>query len=164
MGAPSQQEPDLAVGVEGRERATGDVDAPGGPAFWIGLAVGGAVMAYAVWGAASAFSGDERRALVTWLLGGAVAHDAVLAPIVTVVGLLLAWLLPRTIKGPVLAALAISAIVVLFSWPALRGYGRREGNLSALPHDYGRNVVIVVALVWVVAALVVVVRSIRARR
>lgn len=137
---------------------------PPGAVFWVGLAVGGSVMLYAVWGAVQAFSTSEQAGLARWLLGSALAHDLVLAPIVTVVGLVLARLLPRTARGPVLGAAAISGIVVLVSWPALRGYGLRAANPSILPHDYGRHVAIVLALTWSVAVALVAVRLVRERR
>jgi hypothetical protein len=37
----------------------------------------------------------------------------------------------------------------------VRRLGARESNDSALPLDYGRNLVVVLAVVWVGAALVV---------
>jgi asparagine N-glycosylation enzyme membrane subunit Stt3 len=135
-----------------------------GPTFWIGLALGGSLMTFAVWGAASAFSVDEQIGLARWLAGSAVVHDAVLAPIVTLVGIGLALVLPRAVRGPALAALVISGVVVLFTWPALRGYGRREANPTILPHDYSRNVGVVLALVWGTAAAVAVGRAVRDRR
>jgi len=147
-----------------RAIASDDPADPLGRPFWIGLAVGGALMGYAIAGAAAAFTPDERLGLLRWLVGAAIAHDALLAPAVTIVGLLLAWVLPSRVRGPVLGALAISAVVVLFSWPALRGYGRRDANPTILPHDAGRNVMIVVALVWLGAAIVVAGRLVRERR
>ena len=135
-----------------------------GATFWVGLVIGGSIMAYAVWGAVQAFSVDEQVGLARWLAGSAVLHDAVLAPIVTVGGLLLAWILPRPARGPILGAAAMSGIVVLFSWPALRGYGRRAANPSLLPHDYGRNVAVVLGAIWAVAVALVVVRVVREKR
>ena len=135
-----------------------------GATFWVGLVIGGSIMAYAVWGAVQAFSAAEQRGLAQWLVSGAILHDAVLAPIVTVIGLSLAWVVPRPARGPVLGAAAISGMVLLFSWPALRGYGRRPSNPSILPHDYGRNVAVVIGAVWAVAVVLVVVRVVRERR
>jgi len=144
-------------------RAESAVPRPG-PWSWIGLALGGAIMAYAVWGAVQAFSTTEQLGLARWLVGSAIAHDFVLAPVVTVIGLVLARFLPVSVRGPVLGATAISGIVLLVSWPALRGYGLRAGNPSILPHDYPRNAAIVLGLVWAVALVVVAVRLIRVRR
>jgi len=133
-------------------------EATGGAVFWVGLVVGGAVMAYAVWGMVDQYDAANPPALARWLIGGALLHDLLLAPIVTVVGLVLARLLPRRARGTVLAATALSVLVIVFSIPMVRGFGARPGNPSALPLDYGRNVALVVGAVWVVAAVVVALR------
>ena len=78
-----------------------------------------------------------------WIVGTAVAHDAIVAPVVTLVGLALAALLPRWARGPVATAVAASGVVVVFSYPLLRHFGRRADNPSILPLDYPRNVAIV---------------------
>ena len=89
-------------------------------------------------------------------------HDALLAPLVTVVGLALAWLLPAWLRGPVAAALALSGLVLLFSYPLLRAFGRRPSNPTILPHDYTHNVLFVLAAIWSVALAVVLVRHLSA--
>lgn len=140
-GDPSDEGPDAGAVDPG----------PGGPWFWSGLAIGWAVMAYGVWGIFDQSDLTQPPALARWVLGSAIAHDALLAPPVAVVGVALAFVVPRWLRGPVRAALAVSGIVVLFSYPALRGFGRREGNPSILPLDYTRNVALVLAAIWVVA-------------
>jgi len=155
---------DAPGGFVTSDPAAGLDDPTYGATFWIGLVLGGSVMAYAVWGAIQAFSSEQQVQLMTWLLGSALAHDVILAPTVTIVGLLLAWVLPRSIRGPVLGALAMSGIVLLFSWSSLRGFGRRDVNPSILPHDYATNVAIVIGCVWAAALAVIVLRIARARR
>lgn len=164
MSDTAAADPAAVTGTGAPDASTGLEEPDGGPAFWVGLVLGWSVMAYAVWGAIQSFPADQQVELATWLLGSALAHDAVLAPVVTVAGLLLARVLPRSVRGPVLGALALSGIVVLFSWSALRGFGRRDANPSILPHDYTTNVTVVIAIVWAVALAVVVVRLARGRR
>lgn len=136
-----------------------------GPLFWTGLLVGWAVMGFGAVGISnSVWLKDRPAKLATWVLGGLVVHDALIASLVTGAGLFLAWVLPRWLRGPVAGAAALSGLVVLFSYPLLRGFGRRESNTSILPLDYGRNVAIVLALIWLTAGTVVAVRLVRRGR
>ena len=120
-----------------------------GAGFWIGLAAGWAVMAYGVVG----FASHVGRPLDTarWLVATALAHDTLVAPLAVLVGLAVAALVPRRGRGPVMAGLVGTAVVLGFSYPLLRGFGRRPDNPSILPLDYARNVAIVVGLVWITA-------------
>lgn len=136
---------------------------PLGPVFWIGLALGGAVMAYGLRGALTELGPGNPFRLAVWVVGLDLAHDLVVAPVVVVLGLLLAAVLPPVWRGPVRTAAALSGVIVLFSVPLLTGWGRRAGNSSTLPLDYSRNVVVIVGLVWLTAFAVVTVRSARAR-
>jgi len=131
--------------------------------FWLGLAIGWAVIAYAVWGIFDQSGGTNPPQLARWVFGSLVVHDALIAPIATVGGLVLAWFLPSLVRGPILGALALSLIVWVFSIPLVRAYGRHAGNSSTLPSDYGRNVWIVIAAIWVSALAVIVIRWSRSR-
>lgn len=135
-----------------------------GVSFWIGLVIGWAIIGFGLRGVFGDPLGTVPPELARWTFGLAVAHDAILAPLVTIIGLALAWILPRRLRGPVLAALAASGIVMLFSWPLLRGYGKRDNNSSKLPHDYVVNVGIVLAVIWGVALVTILVRWRRAAR
>jgi hypothetical protein len=128
------------------------------PVFWVGLVVGWAVMGYGVWGFLSNHRSTVPARTVWWIAGTAVAHDAIVAPLVTLVGLLLANLLPRWARGPVAAAVAASGVVVVFSYPLLRHFGRRADNPSILPLDYPRNVALVLTVIWVAAAVGLLIR------
>jgi hypothetical protein len=122
-----------------------------GAGFWIGLVVGWSVMAYGVWG----FIGHVGRPVDTarWIVGTLLVHDALVAPAAAGVGLVVAAVVPQRGRGPIAAGLAATGVVLAFSYPLLRGFGRRADNPSILPLDYTRNVVLVVTGVWVVAAL-----------
>ncbi|MGZ4784175.1 MAG: hypothetical protein ACXV5S_00760 [Acidimicrobiales bacterium] len=131
---------------------------PSPAGFWIGLVIGGAVMAYGVRGALEGLGAGNPTKLAFWVVGLDLAHDLVLAPLVVVVGLVLGRLVPTLLRGPVRIAAALSGLVVLFSWPLIRAFGRRPGNSSTLPLDYAHSVLVVLAGIWLVAAAVVAVR------
>jgi len=151
--------------VTSPERTTeGAEPGPGGWLFWIGLALGWAVMAYAVRGALMDSGGTNPDQLVRWVIGGALVHDLVVAPLVTGVALLLAWRAPSWWGKPLGVAAAFSAIVVLFSWPVLRGYGRHPGNSSTLPRNYTAGVAWVIGGVWVVTLVLIGFRALRRGR
>lgn len=139
-------------------------DGPGGRWFWLGLAAGWSVMAWAAWGILADHDATNPSGLARWALGGALLHDLVLAPVVLLVGAILARRLPASVRGPISGALALSGIVVLFAYPLVRGFGRHEQNSSTLPLDYTTNVVVVVGLVWLATLAVIVVRIARRRR
>lgn len=119
--------------------------------FWIGLVVGGGIMAYGVVGLFDASPATQPSNLAAFLFGAGIVHDAVLAPVVVLVGWAVARVVPAWARPPVWFALAASGLLTLFSWPLVRGWGRREANPSLLPLDYGRNLVVALLVVWVVA-------------
>ncbi len=129
------------------------------PAFVVGWAV-------IVWGATRAL--DDARdahpfALLVHVVTFDLFHDLIIAPAVVLFGWLIGRIVPEVARGPVRAAAAFTAIVVVFAYPLIRRWGQRPTNSSTLPLPYGRNVLIVVAATWAVAAVVVVLR-IRAGR
>lgn len=148
--------------VQPHRREVADGGEGGGVLAWVGLVVGWAVVGFATWGMLGDADLTNPRRLVWWILGLAVAHDLVVAPLVLVAGIVLARA-PAWWGRPVGAAAAISAVVVLFSYPLLRRFGERAANPTALPHDYRWNVLVGCAAVWVVTAGLVVVRRVRRR-
>ena len=129
------------------------------PGFLIGWAL-------IVWGAMRALE-DSRDAhpfaLVVHIVTFDLFHDLVIAPVVVLFGWLLGKVVPKVARGPVRAAVAFSVIVVVFAYPLLRRWGQRPTNSSTLPLPYARNIVIVVAATWVVAAAVIIWRMVRDR-
>ena len=128
-----------------------------GPLFWGSAAAGWALILWGVRGALHHHVDTRPGQLVRFLLGGALAHDLVLSPVVLVTGVLLARAVRGRWRAPIQAALFISGTLVLFTYPELRGYGHALGNPTSLPHNYAANlaaVVAAVAIVTIVAALV----------
>jgi hypothetical protein len=138
-------------------------ESAGGLLFWAGLVLGWAVMSYAVVGLRAHADDTNPAQLARWVLGAAVVHDALVAPVVTITALVLVTQAPRWWGRPVGFAAAVSTILVLFSIPLVRGYGRRVNNPSALPHDYTANLVWTLVSIWTATAAVIVSRAIRRR-
>ena len=135
-----------------------------GVAFWIGLAVGALVMAYGLKGLLGAASTTQPRNLFTFFIGAGVVHDALFAPLVVVVGWLTARFVPKVARVPVWIALSYSVVLIAFAWPLVRRYGARSTIPSALPLDYGRNLVVSLVVIWVVAIAAAAVLVVRDRR
>ena len=129
-----------------------------GPLFWISAAAGWAVIGFGVRGIFQ-HSLDTRPAnLARFVVGGALVHDLIVAPLVIVAGVLLARAVPGRARAVVQAALVVSAVVALFSYPLVRAYGLAANNPTSLPHNYAANVLVVLGVVWAAAAAAVVVR------
>jgi hypothetical protein len=102
-----------------------------------------------------------------WLLGLAVLHDVLLAPATYAVAALVGRVLPQRSVTPVRVGLAGTALALVVTWPLVRGYGRRASNPTALPLDYGRNLIAGLVVGWVAITLWIIARSLldhRARR
>ena len=84
-----------------------------------------------------------------WLAGGVVAHDAVIAPLVIVVGALGVPLLPSAFRAPVVVGLVVLMTVTLMAVPVIGRFGAKADDHGLLNRPY-------VALWLVFAALVVV--------
>ncbi|TFC48275.1 hypothetical protein E3T26_07040 [Cryobacterium sp. TMT1-21] len=88
-----------------------------------------------------------------WIGAAIVLHDAVLAPVVFFLGLLLRRAGHRatgTILVLVQGAIVVGSIMTLIVVPAIVAQGLSPNNPSILPLDYGRNL----ALFWAALALV----------
>jgi hypothetical protein len=83
------------------------------------------------------------------------------APIAHRVGLGVSSRWRPAVAGPIRAALAVSAILLVFALPLVAGLGRRPTNSSALPLPYVRSLLLLLGGVWLVAAGVIVVRRYR---
>jgi hypothetical protein len=124
--------------------------------FWTGVVVGWAVMAVGVIGLMGNDSGVPPVGVTRWMVGSALVHDLVVAPIVVGVGMVVArWVRPPY-RAIVQGALLVSAMVTLVAWPFVRGYGRLANNPSILPNNYAAGLASVLAVVWGAAALALV--------
>lgn len=136
-----------------------------GRLFWPLAAVGWVVIAAGVAGALRNGARTDPPALARWLVGSAVVHDALIAPLVFGAGLLLARFVPARIRPFVQAGLLITGMLALATFPFVGGFGRRPDNPSALPGNYALGLLRVTAVVWLVLALLAARRlAVRRRR
>lgn len=94
----------------------------------------------------------------------AVLADVVVMPVALLFGAVTARLLPPWLRLPVQGALYCSAAISVVALALVLGYGRDPALPSALPRDYGRNLVIVLGVVWLAAAVIAVFRRWRFTR
>ena len=83
-----------------------------------------------------------------WLVGGPIVHDALVAPIVAVVGLLLSRVVPNSWRTPVIAGTVVSAVLVLLAVPLLWRRFPAATNPGLHDRDYGLALLISLAVVW----------------
>jgi hypothetical protein len=114
-------------------------------------ALGLALMAV---GATLLLTGGQLKDVALWLAGAIVLHDGIIAPLVLGVGLLLAAVPAR---GTVRGALVVAGCLTMIALPPLLRPGAPT-NPSALPLDYLRNWLLVLAAVAVVTGVVLAVR------
>lgn len=100
--------------------------------------------------------GENLRATGTWLIGGVVLHDAVLAPATILLAYLAARALGRAIPVPVVVGTVVLASATLIAVPVLGREQARPDNPTLLDRDYllGWSVLAGLTLLIVVAALV----------
>ena len=132
--------------------------------FWPALVAGWALIAVGLAGMVSQRDRTKPLQLGRYVIGFLLVHDFVVAPLVLLGGWVVSRFVPPVARGPLRGALALSALVLVFSWPLLQRFGERPTNDSALPLDYGHTVPVVLAVVWVVAAAVLGVRIVSGRR
>jgi hypothetical protein len=129
--------------------------------FWAGVVAGWAAIAFGVVSAITHRGATRPVTLAAWVVGLALVHDLLFAPLVLGAAWLLHRAVPRIARGIAMGALVISGLVVLYSIPFVARWGAQADNPSLLPHDVGTGVLEVLALVWLVAAAMLVVRLFR---
>nr|WP_239071629.1 hypothetical protein [Amycolatopsis sp. SID8362] len=100
-------------------------------------------------------------ATATWIVGGPIINDGVIAPLTAVLGVVLARLVPHPWKTPVVAGTVITGVLAIVAFPLLwRPYGT-----APMPGLHDGNpalgLALTVAAVWlavIVVALVIHVR------
>lgn len=144
--------------------STAEEATPSGIAWRVGLAVGGAIFAFGLYGLLHNAAQTVPANVLKWMAGALILHDAIVAPAVLAAGFALTRLLPAAIRAGLQATFAVCAVVVVMSVPVLRAVGRRPDNPSLLPHDYGQNLAIVIAVILAGGTLLTFWRAARARR
>jgi hypothetical protein len=124
-----------------------------GRLYWTLLPVGGLIMAWGLLGLLRNAASTVPASWLRWFVAGLLAHDLLLAPAVSAVGLALRRL-PPALRPATRAALIVSGALALMTVPLLLGYGRasQPGNRSVLPGNYPLSLAAVLAGVWACAA------------
>ncbi|MEU1411719.1 hypothetical protein [Streptomyces sp. NPDC005731] len=98
--------------------------------------------------------------VLVWLGGAVALHDALIAPLVLLIG----WVLVRgCARGPVRGALLVAGALTAVALPVLLRPGT-PANSSVLPLDYLRNWLLALVGVAAVAALMTAARAVRRKR
>ena len=123
-----------------------------GATFWIGLLIGGGVVAFGIRGALMEFdTASERFAFVKYLIGFDFIHDLVIAPVAFLIGFAVHRVVPSRYKAPLTFALFTSAIAIAVAWYPLQHTAANKGNSSFQPLHYGTAVATVIGVVWTIA-------------
>jgi hypothetical protein len=130
-----------------------------GPLFWSCLAVGSVVMGFGLVSLLSRAGATKPLNFAAFYVGLALVHDLLLAPATIVIATIVRGVSPRVGRGLLFGALVVSAVVVLFSTPLLFRWGAQPDNPSFLPRNYALGLALVLAVVWVVAAVLLLTRT-----
>ncbi|CAB4728122.1 MAG: hypothetical protein F2667_12645 [Actinobacteria bacterium] len=128
------------------------------------LAIGALGVLLGLFGARTLWTRQDTDQLTNaglWLVGGVVLHDLVLAPVVLLLVVVVARLLPTAYRAPAVVALVVLGTLTIVAVPMLSGQGVRPDNPTLLPRDYRTTWLVLVA---VVVVLVVVAGLLRSRR
>ena len=135
-----------------------------GAGFWLSAAAGWALIGWGVRGAVDHRLDTRPPDLARFFVAGVAVHDLLFAPLVLVAGVAVGRLAPRRWRSHVQGALIVSGVLALFAYPEVRGFAHGLNNPTSLPHNYAANLILVVATVWLGAAVMAVVSVARARR
>jgi hypothetical protein len=123
-----------------------------GVLFWFGTILGWAIIIY---GGRLLLADDAAEWLNTVRLAaiGIVAHDVVWLAVSVGTGWLLSRVLGREIPFWIRWAGWTTAVIVAMWLPVGRRYGDRLNNDTILPRNYTNSIVILLAVIWVGAAV-----------
>jgi hypothetical protein len=125
----------------------------GGTAWRVaGVAIGTATAAYGVPLLVGRQDPAEVTAALTWLVAGVLLHDAVLAPLTIVVGVVAARWRSAHLRVAGMIALVVLGPLTLLAVPVLGGFGEEPTNPSLLDRPYVAGWALIVALTCLAAA------------
>jgi hypothetical protein len=118
-------------------------------------ALGVLVAAYGGWLLLSRQDTAGNLDTLLWLVGGVVVHDALLAPVVIGLGVMLSRVVPAGARAAAVAGLVVLGTLTLLAVPFLGGFGRDNApdNTTLLDRDYTAGYLVLVAAVLVLVVL-----------
>lgn len=102
--------------------------------------------------------------IVIWLAAGVIAHDVILVPALTILGIALTKLLPASVRPIVQGSLIVAGVLTLIAIPVIIGGGKNPSNPSLLPLDYSRNLIIILICVGLACGFLIALKLIRGRK
>jgi hypothetical protein len=131
------------------------------------LVVGVALIGLGGWVLTETVSPTRYGGLLVWLIGAVIAHDAIIAPVVAGVALLVGRT-GRRIRPAVLAivqvGIVLGVVLSLIVVPEIISKARGPKNDTVLPFDYAARLGVAWLVVAVLTALAVVAWVVLARR
>ena len=118
-------------------------------------ALGILLATYGGWLLLSRQDADGNLDALLWLVGGVVVHDALLAPVVIGLGVLLSRVVPAGARAAAAAGLVVLGTLTLLAVPFLGGFGRDNApdNATLLDRDYTTGYLVLVFAVLVLVVL-----------
>ncbi len=96
---------------------------------------------------------DNIVASLKWLVGGVIAHDALLVPATIVLVLLASRLLPSWLRAPATVGFVVLGTVTVAAIPVLGGFGARPDNPTLLDRNYIGGWLVLFAIIAVAVAV-----------
>lgn len=109
------------------------------------------------------FTSEQLISMGTWLAGGVILHDAVIAPLTVLLGVVAARLLPGRTRAVVAIAFLVWATLTVTFVNVLSGQGGKPDNDTILHRPYGLSWMVLTTVI-VVAAVFVAFRGPRVSR
>ena len=131
-------------------------------------ALGVAAGLFGVW-SLRAVDRSDWPSLLSYLVGGVLVHDVVLAPVVVGLGVLTVWLVPAAWRAPMVVAMVVWGGLTVMAVPVLGRFGALPDNPTLLDRPYlatwAVGTLLVLVAVTVAGAVAgPVVGAVRARR
>jgi hypothetical protein len=98
-------------------------------------------------------SSSNALSVAKWLIAGSLLHDLIVAPVVALVGLLVARTAPRPWRVPVITGLAVSGVLVLVGLPVLLRPSAGPPNPGLADRHYLPGLLVALAVIWVIVAV-----------
>ncbi len=100
------------------------------------------------------FTSEQLISMGTWLAGGVILHDAVIAPVTVLLGVVAARLLPGRTRSVAAIAFLVWATLTVAFVNVLSGQGGKPDNDTVLHRPYGLSWLILTIAVAIAAVSV----------
>lgn len=128
--------------------------------FWASMAVGAAIVVFAIQGLRSERlidlprleGGFELGTFVKFFVGGALLVDFVVIPLGALIGWLLKKVVPSVVWGPVRAGLFVTGVLAVYAYSLLWNKGGNPGNETLRTRNYTAGFTWFMVATWVIVA------------